>query len=332
MKESDFVCPCCKRTTSNENEIKYIEKFQREIEKQKAALANLEQAANQKIFALKLKMQKDKELVIAEKEIIIKELVSQLDKMKEIAESRSQRIQGESLEVYLEKTLMKNKLFASDIIEEVGKFKSGVDIILKINNSNLEHCGNILIEAKKYTNTPQIDKWVTKLKEDRISVHNMPNAIGIIVSDSEFNDTILIDKGDSIYIVKPQYLTAILLVLKNEMINLQAFLSTVEASSDTKEQIYSYVSSGAFKQKLTGIIDKMEEIKSHTRTIHLNTLEINNIVETCFIGMHEIMCPLKINKSQNMQTKEATKEIKKTFSRRKKIFNLNINEDDEIEF
>ena len=144
-----------------EKEKEWELKAQREFDEKQKALEEKIVKETQEKMNLQLK-EKDKQLENTQKA---------LEEAQRKARQGSQQIQGEVLELDLEKSLQAT--FLRDQIEPVDKGIQGADIIQNVCNTNGHHCGVILWEIKQTKHWT--DKWVDKLKEDlRSQKANLP--------------------------------------------------------------------------------------------------------------------------------------------------------------
>ena len=123
-----------------------------------ASVAEVRQKAKQEAEeALKLK--------VTEKEEQIASMQRQIEELKRKAEQGSQQLQGEALELELEKTLQAK--FPMDSIEPVRKGEFGGDVVQRVVDPMGQACGAILWESKRTKNWS--DGWLAKLRGDQRS-------------------------------------------------------------------------------------------------------------------------------------------------------------------
>jgi hypothetical protein len=101
-------------------------------------------------------------LKVVEKEKVISDLQQQISLLKQKAEQGSVQLQGEVLELDLEKRL--SATFPHDGIDPVSKGVKGADIMHYVRTNAAYECGAILWEAKRARNWS--GAWTGKLKED----------------------------------------------------------------------------------------------------------------------------------------------------------------------
>ncbi len=92
-------------------------------------------------------------------------------------EQGSQQLQGEVMEIALERLL--NEHFRHDEIVPVPKGVFGGDCLQKVRNTSMQECGTILWETKRTKNWSQ--SWLAKLREDQ---REAKASLAIIVSEA----------------------------------------------------------------------------------------------------------------------------------------------------
>lgn len=112
---------------------------------------------------IKEKLDEDYRLQIREKDELIGELRERIEGLRHKAESGSQQLQGEVLELDLEERLQSH--FPSDQLKPVPKGIRGPDILQEIYDRRDRCCGVIMWETKR---TKEWGKgWIEKLKQDQ---------------------------------------------------------------------------------------------------------------------------------------------------------------------
>jgi hypothetical protein len=145
-----------------------LRKQRRDLEEQKAAaaveMARQLDAERDQIKAAALKSaDENHRLKEAEKEKQIADLRGKIDELQRKAEQGSQQLQGEVLELELERILQAT--FPHDQILPVPKGVFGGDVTQKILTPAGLHCGTILWESKRTKSWS--DSWIDKLKGDQ---------------------------------------------------------------------------------------------------------------------------------------------------------------------
>ncbi|MDR0222118.1 MAG: DUF2130 domain-containing protein [Oscillospiraceae bacterium] len=191
---------------------------------------------------------------IREQEETINRLRERLTAAKQVAEQGSQQLQGEILELDIEKALRNG--FPFDTIDEVKKGERGSDIRQVVNERLYMNCGLILWECKN-AKTYQAS-WLGKLK-DELAVEKAQ--IGVIV----FNPT---DGGgedfkqlaDNIWLVKPRYVIMLATLLREAVVKVFAANRAAEGKDAKVELIYNYLTGGEFGNRIRYILESYDEM------------------------------------------------------------------------
>ena len=203
----------------------------------------------------KAKASEDFNTKIREQEETINKLREQLTAAKQVAEQGSQQQQGEILELDVEKALREE--FIYDTVEEVKKGERGADIRHFINNSLMQRCGLILWECKNQKNWQ--DAWVSKLQDE---LAEEKAQIGVIIWVSPNNNCDFRRFNDSIWIVKPQYLLMIALLLRDTILRVYTANKNAEGKDIKMEMLYQYLTGGEFANRIRIVIEAYDELTS----------------------------------------------------------------------
>ncbi|MCL2407653.1 MAG: DUF2130 domain-containing protein [Defluviitaleaceae bacterium] len=191
---------------------------------------------------------------IREQEEVINRLREQLTNAKQLAEQGSQQLQGEILELDIEKML--RVTFPYDGIEEVKKGERGSDIRQRVNEQFAQNCGLILWECKN-AKTFQ-NPWLSKLK-DEIAAEKAQ--VGVIVFNSPDRDSEDFKQlADNVWLVKPRYATLLASVLRDMLINIYMVNRNTQGKDVKMDMIYSYLTGGEFANRVRYILESYEEL------------------------------------------------------------------------
>lgn len=215
----------------------------------------------------KLTLEREKiqeEIVKVEKErfgLEIAEVKKQLDDTKKALEDaqrkaaqKSQQLQGEILELELEKLL--HDSFPQDEVEPVAKGVSGADIKQIVKSPRGIVCGVILWESKRTKEWS--DKWLVELKKDlRAQKANIP----VIVSTALPKDARDgFGNKDGVFICSYQLVLPIAALLRKNLLELE-YQKLVSLNRESKSDIlYSYIINHEFKQQLEILIESYKAI------------------------------------------------------------------------
>lgn len=216
----------------------------------------------------KLSLEREKiqeEVVKIEKEkssLELAEIRKQLDDTKKALEDaqrksmqKSQQLQGEVLELELEKIL--RDAFPHDDTEAIAKGVSGADIRQIVKSPKGTICGTILWESKRTKEWS--DKWLAKLKEDlRSQKANIPIIVSMVLP-KEARDGFGIKEG--VWICSHQLVLPIATVLRKNLLDV-GYQKAVSANRGEKaDLLYNYVTSHEFQQQVERIVEAYKEMK-----------------------------------------------------------------------
>lgn len=222
---------------------------QRDLEYQKKLATEEEKIRTE----VKNKTDEEHKLKEAEKEKVISDLKTALEEAQKKASQGSQQTQGEVQELILEDLLKKE--FPQDEILPVSKGVRGGDALQKVFAKNGRESGQILWESKQ--TKAWSEGWVAKLKEDQ---REAKADLAVIVS------SVLPDKikkfGYYLGIWVTSLDTAIELcwALRFHLVQAASIRQAAEVSKDDKDELYKYVTSSQFAQRVGAMMDAYQQI------------------------------------------------------------------------
>ena len=193
-----------------------------------------------------------------EKDMQIDNLKRMLDDAQRKASQASQQIQGEVLELDLEEKLKEQ--FPTDLIEPVGKGRTGGDIVQRVRNSAGKTAGSILWETKRAEWRPV---WISKLREDTRSVGA---TAAILVSEELPKGTSGFGFIDGILVTSYAYMLSLATLVRRGIMQTAAAKSAAESKDSTLELIYQYLQSDPFRHRIEGYVDGIREMRSDLET------------------------------------------------------------------
>lgn len=222
---------------------------------------------------------------IREQEETIRKLNEQLTAAKQVAEQGSQQLQGEILELDIEKSLIAN--FKFDAITEVKKGEYGADIRQVINDFTVQNCGLILWECKNAKN--RSDKWLDKIKDEIISEKAQA---GIIVWYSPNNTDDFKQLSDNVWVVKPQYAVILGFLVRDSIIKVGIVNRNNENKAVKTEMLYNYLMGDEFKNRFQTIITAYTDMQASQKKERAKIMKmwaeqdkLIDVIQYNFIGM-----------------------------------------------
>jgi hypothetical protein len=193
-------------------------------------------------------------LNLAAKEKTITDLQKALDDAQRKAAQGSQQLQGEIMELDLEKAL--EDAFRDDELEPVAKGTRGGDILHMVKGPRGTQCGVLLWEIKRTRNW--VDGWIPKLKED---LRNAKANIPIIVSEV-MPKQIGEDMGqfDGVWVCKPQLAIVLGALLRKSLLDAGYQKALAENRGDKADALYNFVTSHEFIQQVESMVETYQEM------------------------------------------------------------------------
>ncbi len=191
---------------------------------------------------------------IREQEETIGKLREQLTTAKLVAEQGSQQLQGEILELDIERSLKEN--FPMDTVDEVKKGERGTDIRQVVNDLAIQNCGLILWECKN-AKTFQAG-WLVKMKE---TLAEEKAQFGILVfAPAGGGGEDYRQLAENIWLVKPRYAVMMAAFLREGLIRVAVANRNAEGKDVKIEMIYDYLTGGEFNNRVRAIIESYDEM------------------------------------------------------------------------
>ena len=168
----------------------------------------------------------------------------------------SQQLQGEVLELELENMLA--SVFFHDLIEEVKKGQRGADVVQTVRTVSGQSCGKIIWEAKRAENWS--DKWVQKLKDDQQSVGADIAVLVTTVMPRGVTDSFC--RVGTVWVVQPQVMRPVAETLRVILLESHRLKLVNTGRNEKMEQLYNYLSSAQFAQRVRTMLDSFESMRS----------------------------------------------------------------------
>lgn len=234
-------------------QIRILERRDEERELEMRRRLNLER---EKIQEEIVKVEKEKSgLEIAEIKKQLEDTKKALEDAQRKAAQKSQQLQGEVLELELERLL--KEAFPHDSVESVAKGTSGADVVQIVKSPKGFACGSILWESKRTKEWS--DKWLVKLKEDmRAQKANVPIIVSIVLP-KEARDGFGIKEG--VCICSPQLILPIATILRKNLLDVGYQKAVLANRGEKADMLYNYVTSHEFQQQVERIAEVYKEMK-----------------------------------------------------------------------
>jgi hypothetical protein len=248
------------RLTEKEAKLQNAQKIELDLLKQKRELEEKKQAfeleaartldqEREKIKAAVLRMADEAHrLQLAEKDKQLSDAKQQADDLKRKLEQGSQQMQGEVLELELERLL--RQTFPHDQILPVAKGVHGGDVVHRVMTPTLQHCGSILWESKR-TKSWGAD-WIDKVKDDQRAAKA---DIAVIVSVTLPKDVSHMALVEGVWVTSRECMMGMVAALRSGLVRLADANRAAEGKHEKMEVLYHYLSGHEFKQRVEAIVE-----------------------------------------------------------------------------
>lgn len=220
------------------------------------------EAEEQLNIELQNQLRIQKESLLSENELHIKDLEKKLeDQVKLTEEMRrkqnqgSQQAQGESQELIVEEFLKDN--FPLDEVEEVAKGKKGADALHVVKNKFAEIAGKILYESKrtvKYDNA-----WISKLKED---AKEAKADIAVLVTSVFPKGVERMKMIDGVWVCSLIEFRGICHLLRESVLKFDELKGSQVNREEKMHKLYDYLTGDDFRRKVETIVDGFKKMQS----------------------------------------------------------------------
>lgn len=204
---------------------------------------------------LRKKYQEEFQLNLEQKDKTISDMQKKIEELSFKLQQSSQQLQGEIQEIALEEILREK--FPLDRIQPVPKGVRGADIIQEVYDKFGELCGKIVWESKRTTTWS--NEWITKLKEDR----NEINAeVAVIVTRTLPKEIKSMGLMDGIWVSDFPSFVGLAMALRENLLQINYLKKSLIGKESKMEQIFNYICSEQFANKISTIIEAFKNMKS----------------------------------------------------------------------
>jgi hypothetical protein len=169
------------------------------------------------------------------------------------ASQKSQQLQGEVLELDLEKTL--KEAFGLDDISPVGKGVQGADIIQTVKGQSGRSAGIILWEIKraKWSAT-----WLPKLREDG---RKAGASVTILICEQLPQEISHFEIRDGVIITSYEYAVSLASVVRRSILQIAVAKQTAANKDEKLEFLYEYLQSESFRHRFESFAEGIKEMQ-----------------------------------------------------------------------
>ena len=197
----------------------------------------------------------DLRLKMAEKEQTITAMQRQIEDLKRRAEQGSQQLQGEVQELEIEAVLKQS--FPTDVFTPVAKGEFGGDVVHGVGRGEGPLCGTILWESKRTKHWS--DTWLPKLRDDQRAVKA---DLAVIVTQSLPKGVETFGHVEGVWVTSTRTFVPLAIALRHTLLELSLARQAGEGQQTKMELVYQYLTGHRFRQRVTAIIEKFEEMQA----------------------------------------------------------------------
>jgi hypothetical protein len=225
-------------------------------------------------------------LKVAEKEQVIAGMQRQIEELRRRSEQGSQQLQGEVLELDLERALAAR--FPADGVEPVGKGVNGADLIQRVAAPGGAAAGTILWEAKR--TKAWNDDWLTKLRADQRA---LGAEAAVILSEALPKGIDGFAQIDGVWVAPPRLALPLAAAIRAALIDLAFAKATRDGQGTKMELVYDYLTGPRFRHRVEAIVERFRDMsedldrekKAMTRLWAKREMQIAGVVSAT-VGMY----------------------------------------------
>lgn len=204
---------------------------------------------------LRKKFFEESQMILEQKDKTISDMQKKIEELNFKLQQGSQQLQGEIQEIVVEEILRDQ--FPLDNILAVPKGIRGADLIQEVYDRYGNLCGKIVWESKRTTNWSS--DWISKLKEDRDEINA---EVAVIITRAMPKEIKSIGLIDGIWVSDFSSFVGLAMALRENLLQIHSLKSSL-AGKDTKmEQIYNYICSEQFANKIIAIVEAFRNMKN----------------------------------------------------------------------
>lgn len=233
-----------------------LRKEKKAVEEKQAELAlELERKLESERKAIEAKFSESFSLKEADLRKKIADAQKSNEELSRKLEQGSQQLQGEVLELEVEKVLEAS--FPFDAIEPVKKGTQGADVIQTVKQPTGQTCGKIVWEVKRTKNWT--NSWIPKLKDDLQIVSGDIAVLVTTVFPKELDEAMAVYEG--VWLVKPELAKGLAEALRTVLIESQRQKTISAGKGEQMEALFDYVCSNQFAQRIRSVVEGYEEMQ-----------------------------------------------------------------------
>ena len=198
-------------------------------------------------------------LHLAQRDKTIMDLQRALEDAQRKASQGSQQMQGEVLELELERTL--SSTFGDDEIVAVEKGEKGADVCQHVRSPRGRSCGIILWETKRTKNWTE--NWIDKLKSDCMAKKaHIPVLITEIMPKGVKRD---IELYRGVWVARPNSIIPLALLLRKVLLDVERQKAITENPESKSDALFTFVTSHEFAQQVESMVETYDDMRKQVQ-------------------------------------------------------------------
>lgn len=239
-----------------------LSELMRSLREEKKSKAEVEMRAQKKMAEEEDKIRNEARktadesyrLKLAEQEKKMADMQKALVEAQRKGEQGSQQLQGEIMELDLEKSLA--EAFRDDELEPVAKGVKGGDILHYVKSPRGTTCGVMLWELKRTKNWT--DGWIPKLKEDlRSAKANIPIIITEVMPKQIEQD---LGQLQGVWICKPAMAVVLATLLRKSLLDAGLQKALAQNRGEKADLLFNFVTSHEFIHQVESMVETYQEM------------------------------------------------------------------------
>jgi hypothetical protein len=207
---------------------------------------------------LRVARAKDEEFRLREAEYRLREeqQKKQIEEIRLRYEQGSQQVQGEVLELDLQRQLI--EAFARDGISEVAKGENGVDIHHVVRTDGVGECGLICWETKR------VKLWKKDYVEKALADGRAAGAKAVVIVTTRVPHASFcgIERINDVWVCSPSLALALAAMLRQSIVGLAQMRRSYEGRETKMTQVYDYIASAHFRDRIARMVRTFSAMKA----------------------------------------------------------------------
>lgn len=179
----------------------------------------------------------------------------QIDELRRKAEQGSQELQGEVLELDLERKL--HAMWPTDDIDPIAKGKRGADLLQTVADAAGQACGRILWESKRAKNWS--GDWLPKLRDDQRAAKA---ELAVLVTEVLPSGLVGFGLVDGVWVTNRECMAGLATALRTVLQQVAGATRSAQGKQGKMEMLYRYLCGADFHHRITGLVEAFRTMRT----------------------------------------------------------------------